>query len=239
MAWTTPRTWTSGELVTAAVMNSALRDNLSILDSGRLAITSQAARDILFASSSTQLARLAAGTSGLYLQTQGTGSDPVWASAGANQVLLLVPAANTPPVTNPSTFGLRNNVPCLFFDDSTDEFAIFPLLCMPAYGGGGLTVDVYWAATSATSGTGGWHAAIEGQDTDIDSDSFAANQSASTTTSGTSGIRVKTTIVFTDGSQMDSLAAGQIGRLRITRNTSVGSDVVGDLELYSVTVRET
>jgi hypothetical protein len=28
MAWTDPRTWTSGELVTAAIMNSAVRDNL-------------------------------------------------------------------------------------------------------------------------------------------------------------------------------------------------------------------
>lgn len=41
MAWTTPRTWVSGELVTAALMNSAVRDNEAILktainDSGQL-----------------------------------------------------------------------------------------------------------------------------------------------------------------------------------------------------------
>ena len=59
MAWTTPRTWTSGELVTAAIMNSAVRDNLSMLDGGRLAITSQATGDIVFCSSSTALSRLA------------------------------------------------------------------------------------------------------------------------------------------------------------------------------------
>tara|TARA_R110002020_G_scaffold2230_3_gene10423 strand:- start:31323 stop:32504 length:1182 start_codon:yes stop_codon:yes gene_type:complete len=44
MAWTTPRTWVSGELVTAALMNSAIRDNLNILkvpinDSGQLEFT--------------------------------------------------------------------------------------------------------------------------------------------------------------------------------------------------------
>ena len=44
MAWTTPRTWVSGELVTAAIMNSAVRDNLAILktpinDSGELEFT--------------------------------------------------------------------------------------------------------------------------------------------------------------------------------------------------------
>ena len=41
MAWTAPRTWVTGELATAALLNSALRDNLTILklianNSGRL-----------------------------------------------------------------------------------------------------------------------------------------------------------------------------------------------------------
>jgi hypothetical protein len=31
MAWTTPRTWYAGEIVTAALMNTHLRDNLNIL----------------------------------------------------------------------------------------------------------------------------------------------------------------------------------------------------------------
>jgi len=44
MAWTTPRTWVTGELVTAAILNSAVRDNLNILklainNSGRLQLT--------------------------------------------------------------------------------------------------------------------------------------------------------------------------------------------------------
>ncbi len=30
-AWTTPRTWTTGELVTAAIMNTHIRDNLNAL----------------------------------------------------------------------------------------------------------------------------------------------------------------------------------------------------------------
>lgn len=31
MAWTTPRTWTAGETVTAAIMNTHVRDNLAVL----------------------------------------------------------------------------------------------------------------------------------------------------------------------------------------------------------------
>ena len=30
-AWTTPRTWTTGELITAAIMNTHIRDNLNVL----------------------------------------------------------------------------------------------------------------------------------------------------------------------------------------------------------------
>jgi len=32
MAWTTPRTWTTGELVTAAIMNTHVRDNLNVVN---------------------------------------------------------------------------------------------------------------------------------------------------------------------------------------------------------------
>lgn len=38
MAWTTPRTWTPGELVTALMMNQHVRDNLNDLN-GRAAVT--------------------------------------------------------------------------------------------------------------------------------------------------------------------------------------------------------
>ncbi|MDA1330693.1 MAG: hypothetical protein O3B43_06485 [Chloroflexi bacterium] len=35
MAWTTPRTWTTSELVTASIMNTHIRDNLNYLYSGK------------------------------------------------------------------------------------------------------------------------------------------------------------------------------------------------------------
>ena len=60
MAWTAPRTWVTDELVTAAMMNAHIRDNETELRAGGVAIASQAAQDFLYASSVTQLARLAA-----------------------------------------------------------------------------------------------------------------------------------------------------------------------------------
>ena len=86
MAWTAPRTWVSGELVTAAIFNTHLKNNFIALDGGRLALTSQAANDILYASSATQLARLGGGTSGYFLKTNGTGSAPTWAEVVAPHV---------------------------------------------------------------------------------------------------------------------------------------------------------
>jgi hypothetical protein len=49
MAWTTPRTWTAGEVVTAAMMNAHVRDNLNVLktnigDDGTIAMSPAMAR---------------------------------------------------------------------------------------------------------------------------------------------------------------------------------------------------
>lgn len=66
MAWTSPRTWVAGEIVTAANLNTHLRDNLSELRTGGLALSSQAANDFLYASSASQLARLAAAAGAPY-----------------------------------------------------------------------------------------------------------------------------------------------------------------------------
>ena len=57
MSWTTPKTWSAGELVTAAMFNTHIRDNEQALRDGGLAITSQKSRDFMTAASSTQLVR--------------------------------------------------------------------------------------------------------------------------------------------------------------------------------------
>ena len=63
MAWTAPRTWVSGELVTAggtAGLNPQLSQNLLALDAGRVSISSQAAGDVFYASDGNTMARLGA-----------------------------------------------------------------------------------------------------------------------------------------------------------------------------------
>lgn len=63
MAYTAPATAIAGTVLTAAWLNTNLRDNVSALYAGSLSIASQAALDFLYASSATQMARLASGSS--------------------------------------------------------------------------------------------------------------------------------------------------------------------------------
>ena len=78
--------------------------------------------------------------------------------------------------------------------------------------------------------------------TDIDADSFAADQGGSITANGTSGISSNTDIAFTSGAQMDSLAAGEPFRLRVTRDgdgTTGTDNATGDAQLWLIEMRET
>ncbi len=165
--------------------------------------------------------------------------------ASGDTLAVFTPYANEPPSANYATLDLRNGHPVLDFDGSTDEEAVFTGVLPTNYGGSGLDVNIWWAATSATSGNVRWQAAIERIDVsslDIDSDGFAAFQSAGGVPPGTNGQVVKTTVAFTSGAQMDSLAVGEAFRLKIRRDpdgTSGTDDVTTDVELLVVEIQET
>lgn len=152
------------------------------------------------------------------------------------------PIDNEPPTSNYATPDTRNNHPVLEFDTTTQEAAIFSGVLPVAYAGGGLTCEVYFAADTATSGTIGWDAAIERIDAsslDIDADSFASAQTiTAATVPGTSGQILKSSVAFTSGAQMDSLAAGEAFRLKIRRDVA-NDTAAGDAQLLRVVVRET
>lgn len=155
--------------------------------------------------------------------------------------LLFRPIDNEPPTSNFATLDTRNNRPVLDFDDTTQEAAIFTGVLASAYASGGLTIDVYVAMTSATSGTVGFDVAIERTDAsslDIDADSFATAQTiTATTVPGTSGQILKLSVNISDGANMDSLAAGELFRLRLRRDVA-NDTATGDAEVLAVTMRE-
>jgi hypothetical protein len=163
--------------------------------------------------------------------------------ASGDTLLVLTPLANEPPAASFATFDTRNGHPVLDFDAAADESAVFTAILPRRYAGGGLTVRLHWAATSATTGAARWEVAFEalsGQDTDADG--FATAQSGGTTCSGTNGNEVVTSIAFTDGAQMDSVAAGGAFRLKVSRDangTTGTDDMTGDAELLAIEIQET
>jgi len=58
MAYTNPRTWVPAETVTAALLNTHVRDNLVAVNAGAIALASQASGDWMQASSASQWARV-------------------------------------------------------------------------------------------------------------------------------------------------------------------------------------
>jgi len=164
--------------------------------------------------------------------------------ASGDTLAIFSPQANEPPTSAYATFDVRNGILVLDFDGATSESAVFRGILPGNYAGGGLTLLIYWMATSATTGDVVWGGSIErAQDggTDQDSDSFATEQlSAAVTTNGTSGIKNKSTITFSSGANMDSLAAGEPFRIKIARKPAdAGDTMTGDAEFTEAVLKET
>lgn len=58
MSWTAPLTWIANQIVTAAQLNTHVRDNLIELRGGGIAISGQTGNDFIYGASSTQLGRV-------------------------------------------------------------------------------------------------------------------------------------------------------------------------------------
>jgi hypothetical protein len=141
------------------------------------------------------------------------------------------------------TFDTRNLHPVLDADATTNESAVFSSVMPQHYAGTtGVTCYIHYSMSTATANTVDWDIAFErigDQQLDIDADSFAAANSVdNTTVPGTSGLVDVVSIAFTDGADMDSVAKGELFRLKITRDAS-SDDATGDAELHAIEIRET
>jgi hypothetical protein len=146
-------------------------------------------------------------------------------------------ATDTQPTASAfMTLDTRNSISVLDADDASTESAVFVGIMPEAASlGSGLIVSLRWMATTATSGDVRWSVAWEKSNTDLDSDSYDSATASTATTNGTSGIVTVTNITCTD---IDSLAAGDLFRLRVQRIGGDGADTMtGDAELVAVEVR--
>ena len=117
MAWTTPRTWSSGYVVLASDLNTHLRDNLNV--TAPAVMTTQG--DVIYASGANTPARLAKDTNSTRsLTNTGSSNNPAWA-----QVALATGVSGTLPVANGGTnaTSLTDKAVLITQDSGTDTVA--------------------------------------------------------------------------------------------------------------------
>jgi hypothetical protein len=163
--------------------------------------------------------------------------------ASGDTLLVFTPLHNEPPSANAATIDLRNYHPVLDFDAATNESAVFSAVMPQSYAGTtGVTVYIHYSMSSAEANTIDWDVAFErigDQQLDVDGDSFAAvNSVDNTTVPGTTGLVDVVSVAFTDGADMDSVAVGELFRIKLTRD-AVSDDAAGDAEMHAIEIRET
>lgn len=164
--------------------------------------------------------------------------------ASGNTLVVFTPQQNEPPSSSYATLDTRNGYLVLDFDADADESAIFRGFMPRHYAGGGVTVTVGWMASSATSGTISLDVAflsVTDDADDLDTKSFATAKNANPTTASASGEVDYVTIAFSNGSEMDSVAAGEMFLLKVTRDangTTSTDDMTGDMELCFIEIKE-
>jgi hypothetical protein len=124
------------------------------------------------------------------------------------------------------------------FDAATIWYLDF-LCYLSGYGGGGLTFTLPWTAATATTGVTRWGIAVRADD-DIDTAQTYDFNVLDATANGTSGVKVYSTIAFTDGADMDSWANNQTAIVRVRREANHANDTMaGNAELWGLLGKET
>lgn len=164
--------------------------------------------------------------------------------ASGDTIAMFFPVSGEPPASNYATLFVRAKVMVLEFDPTTDETIEFPGFMPRQYAGGGITVTVGWMGKTATTGTISLDVAfksISDDADDIDTKGFATSKNTNPTTASASGEVDYATISFSDGSEIDSIAAGEYFRIEIKRDadgTSSTDDMAGDMQLVFVELKE-
>lgn len=198
--------------------------------------------DLAVGTGANTAAKLVATTNGYVLtldSAEATGMKWVAPGTGSLTLARFTALDNQPPASAYAQFRTRNSIAVLDFDAATDESAVFVgTIPQGADFTTGIAVRIYWIATSATTNDVVWNSAFERGTTDLDADSFATAVAGTSTTNATSGIVTVTTINHS-GAEIDSLAAGDLFRLKITRDADNGSDTMtGDAEIVAIELRQ-
>lgn len=162
--------------------------------------------------------------------------------ASGDTLAILLPQGNEPPSANYPQLDERNGILVLDYDAATEEATIWRGILPSNYGGGGITIDAYWMASSATADNAVLGASFEkgtDNDHDHDTDNFGVESTAAGAANAISGKKTKTTLTISHAN-MGSPAAGTPYRIKIARKSGDVSDTMtGDLEFVEAHVKET
>jgi hypothetical protein len=206
--------------------------------------------DILYRSASGEWTRLAAGTDGQVLETQGAGANPQWVDSAAAKGRVVFHTAHTPTTLGAGVSVLAGgSTPAeqfayYVFPNTADNYREFKC-SLEGYNGGGLTFKFQVLRSSAAAGeTYIFDMAIRRMNSAAEelgaSHSYAYNSVTITVPAGppAATIPMLGTITFTDGADMDSLADDEFFILRVGRDVD---DTATDsaLMLMGIIGRET
>lgn len=210
-------------------------------------VGSAAQGDILYRGASSWT-RLAAGTSGQYLKTQGAAADPVWATvsaSGGGSTNVWIPAAQWIPRTTTGC-GINSleastnkvNYDVLEFDPATAEYAQCAVVLPNNWNAGTITAKFHWTAASG-SGSVVW--GLSGR---AFADNNAIDQATGTAQTVTDTLLTAVYEHITSATSAITLAgspaAGQMVIFQLYRDATNGSDTLGtDAQFLGVEISYT
>lgn len=165
--------------------------------------------------------------------------------AAGDTLIPILPGDFDFPTSNNATYGVVNARPYIAFDADTQQSAYANEILPRNYSGNGITVTIHFMMASAVTGAVRWSAQFERMSDgalDLDTGSgFATAQAATSgTVPATAGVATSTSIAFTNGAQIDSLAAGDAFRIQIDRVAADAADTAtGAARVIAVEIRET
>ena len=211
-------------------------------------VGSAAQGDILYRGTSTW-SRLAAGTSGHYLKTNGTGSDPAWAavSAGGSTNVWIPASAWIPRTTTGAGIDSREqstnkiNTDELLFDAGTDEFAQAMIVMPSNWNAGTVTAKFHWTGSGATDGSDDVVWGLQGRayaNDDALDQAMGTAQTATDTLTATNDVDISpATSAITLGG---TAAAGNPVIFQVYRDADAAGDTYGhDARLLGVEISYT
>ena len=191
----------------------------------------------------------AAGNSGQFLMSNGSGTAPSWGTAsggGASAIVSSFSYTFTPlqVVLGSGTFVIQNSTtsrPMGLFDATAHEWADWQSVKLFPYTGATLKADIGFTMASATSGGITWGVQVEcitnGDSADYDTASFdVMNSTSGITVPGTAGYLKVGTVSLTNN---DSCAVGDSMRVRLNRLPADSGDTAsGDAEFRWLNIYE-